>query len=388
MRAVITAALIGWMAAAQASGPATAAPFISNDPPEIQGVRLAQVVGGLERPWGMAFLPDGSVLVTERPGRLRVIRDGALVREPVSGVPPVHAAGQGGLLDVALHPDFASNRTIYLTYAHGTSAANRTRLARAVFDGRSLRDVQVIFEVNREKPANAHFGSRIAFLPDGTLLLTVGDGGNPPNSLDGRFIREQAQNPMSHLGKILRLNADGSVPRDNPFLNTAGYAPEIWSVGHRNNQGLVVDPIRGAVWANEHGSSGGDELNRVRGGQNHGWPVASFSVEYQGGAQIGQGRMVAGLVDPVLVWQRTAAPSGLAVVTSDRYPGWRGDLVSGSLRSQDIRRVRLDAQGQVTAEEILRVNQRVRDVRQAPDGYIYVLTDAADGGLLRLEPTR
>lgn len=384
MRALLKAALIGWMATTSAA----AAPFISDQPAEMQGVRLTQVVGGLERPWGMAFLPDGSALVTERPGRVRIIRDGALVREPVPGVPPVHASGQGGLLDVALHPGFASNRTIYLTYAHGTSAANRTRLARAVFDGRALRDVQVIFEVNREKPANAHFGSRIAFLPDGTLLMTVGDGGNPPNSLDGRFIREQAQDPASHLGKILRLNADGSVPRDNPFLTTPGYAPEIWSVGHRNSQGLVVDPTRNAIWANEHGSSGGDELNLLRGGQNHGWPVASYSVEYQGGAQIGRGRSVPGLIDPALVWLRTAAPSGLAVVTSDRYPGWRGDLISGSLRAQDIRRVRADAAGQVVAEEILRVGQRVRDVRQAPDGYLYLLTDSADGALLRLEPAR
>jgi glucose/arabinose dehydrogenase len=384
MRALLHAALIVWMATA----PALAAPFISDQPGEMRGVRLTQVVGGLERPWGMAFLPDGSILVTERPGRLRVIRDGALVREAVSGVPPVHVSGQGGLLDVALHPDFASNRMIYLTYAHGNSGANRTRLARATFDGSALRDVQVIFEVNREKPANAHFGSRLAFLPDGTLLMTVGDGGNPPNSLDGRFIREQAQNPASHLGKILRLNADGSAPRDNPFLNTPGYAPEIWSVGHRNSQGLVVDPTRNVIWANEHGSSGGDELNLLRGGQNHGWPVVTFSVEYQGGAQIGRGRSMPGLVDPALVWLRTAAPSGLAVVTSARYPGWRGDLISGSLRAQDIRRVRADAQGQVLSEEILRVGQRVRDVRQAPDGYLYVLTDAADGALLRLDPAR
>ena len=246
----------------------------------------------------------------------------------------------------------------------------------------------MIFEVTQAKPASAHFGSRIAFLPDGTLLLSVGDGGNPPNSLDGRLIREQAQNPATHLGKILRLNTDGSVPRDNPFLHTAGYAPEIWSMGHRNNQGLVWDPTRRVAWANEHGSQGGDELNLLRGGQNHGWPVVSHSVEYLGGAQVGTGQRASGLVDPALVWSMTAAPSGLAVYTGDRFPAWRGDLFSGSLRAMDVRRIRADATGRVTGEEVIKIGRRVRDVRQGPDGLLYVLTDDAPGALLRIEPSR
>lgn len=371
-------------------GAAAAQPVLSEaPPPEVAGVRLATVAEGLERPWGMAFLPDGAILVTERPGRLRLVRDGVLDPRPVAGVPAVHAMGQGGLLDVALHPDFATNRTVYLSYAHGTAEANRTRLARAVLDtgGHALRDLRVIFEVARDKPANAHFGSRILFLPDGTLLLSIGDGGNPPNALDGRFIRENAQDRASHLGKILRLNADGSVPADNPFVGQAGMRPEIWSWGNRNNQGLAWDPVRGGVWANEHGSQGGDELNRIEAGRNYGWPVASHSVEYRLGTQIGVGRSAPGMTDPALVWMTTVAPSGLVVYAGDRMPGWRGDLFSGGLRSQDVRRIRLDAAGRVAGEEAIKVGRRVRDVRQGPDGLLYLLTDDTTGArILRVEP--
>ncbi len=372
-----------------AAPPLGAAPFVTPErPAEVAGLRVTPVVEGLERPWGFAFLPDGGVLITERPGRLRLIRDGALLPTPIAGTPAVHAMGQGGLLDVALDPGFATNRVIYLSYAHGDAQANRTRLARAVLDGMALRDLRVIFEVAQAKPANAHFGSRIAFLPDGTLLLSIGDGGNPPNSLEGRFIREQAQNPASHLGKILRLNTDGSVPRDNPFVGRAGFAPEIWSWGHRNNQGLAWDPLRRVVWANEHGSQGGDELNLVRGGENHGWPVVSHSVEYRGGAQIGGGPSAPGMVEPALVWSMTTAPSGLLVYTADRVPAWRGDLFSGSLRAMDVRRISADATGRVTAEEVIRIGRRVRDVRQGPDGFLYLITDEAQGALLRIEPAR
>jgi glucose/arabinose dehydrogenase len=269
MRALRMALLLGGL---MFGGAASAQPLLSEaPPPEVTGIRLVTVAEGLERPWGMAFLPDGSMLVTERPGRLRIVRDGAIDPRPVDGVPPVHAMGQGGLLDIALHPDFARNRVVFLSYSHGTAEANRTRLARAVLDGHALRDLRVIFEVNREKPANAHFGSRILFLPDCTLLLTIGDGGNPPNSLDGRFIRENAQDRANHLGKILRLNEDGTVPADNPFVGQAGIRPEIFTWGNRNSQGIAWDPIRQAVWANEHGSQGGDELNRIeRGGTKAG----------------------------------------------------------------------------------------------------------------------
>jgi glucose/arabinose dehydrogenase len=381
-------ALRGALLACLLAGAAQAQPVLSEgQPPEVAGVRLVTLAEGLERPWGMAFLPDGSILVTERPGRLRLIRDGVLDPAPIAGVPEVHAQGQGGLLDVALHPDFARNRTLYLSYAHGTAQANRTRLASAVLDGTTLRDVRVLFEVNREKPANAHFGSRILFLPDGTLLLTIGDGGNPPNTLDGRLIRENAQDLSNHLGKILRLNADGSAPADNPYAGRADARAEIWTVGNRNNQGIAWDPIRNTVWANEHGSSGGDELNRIERGRNYGWPVASHSTEYRGGAQIGVGRSAPGTTDPVLVWMTTSAPSGLAVYTGERFPAWRGDLFSGGLRGQDVRRIRLDPAGRVLGEEAIPVGRRVRDVRQGPDGFLYLLTDDPSGArIIRVEP--
>jgi glucose/arabinose dehydrogenase len=381
-------ALRGALLACLLAGAAQAQPVLSEGrPPEVAGVRLVTVAEGLERPWGMAFLPDGSILVTERPGRLRILRDGVLDPNPIAGVPEVHAQGQGGLLDVAPHPDFARNRTIFLTYAHGTQQANRTRLASAVLDGATLRDLRVLFEVNREKPNNAHFGSRILFLPDGTLLLTIGDGGNPPNSLDGRLIRENAQDLSNHLGAILRLNADGSAPADNPWVGQPNARPELWTVGNRNSQGIAWDPIRNTVWANEHGSSGGDELNRIQRGGNYGWPIASHSVEYRGGAQIGVGRSAPGMIDPVLVWMTTSAPSGLAVYTGERFPSWRGDLFSGGLRGQDVRRIRLDQAGRVLGEEAIPVGRRVRDVRQGPDGLLYLLTDDPSGArIIRVEP--
>lgn len=387
MRAMRAALLCGALVLGGAA-PALAQPVLSEAPPaEATGVRLTTVVEGLANPWGLAFLPDGSMLVTERAGRLRLVRDGQLDPRPIAGVPEVHAQGQGGLLDIALHPDFANNRTVFLSYAHGTTQANRTRLARAVLDGHALRDVQVIFEVNREKPNNAHFGSRILFLPDGTLLLTIGDGGNPPNSLDGRLIRENAQDLANHIGSVVRLNADGSVPRDNPFVGRDGARPEIWSYGHRNAQGIAWDPIRRVVWSNEHGSRFGDELNRIERGANYGWPAVSHSVEYRGGAQIGDGRSAPGMADPVMAWLSAHAPSGLAVYSGDRFPAWRGDVFSGGLQSRDVRRIRLDAQGRVVGEEAIRVGSRVRDVRQGPDGHLYLLTDEPQGArIIRVEP--
>ena len=372
-----------------AAPPLHAAPFLSPErATEVAGVRVVTVIEGLERPWAIAFLPDGSALITERPGRLRLVQGGRLLPEPIAGLPPVLALSQGGLLDVAAHPDFTRNRLVFLTHATGEAQANRTRLVRARLEGTRLSEVTTLFETNRSKAGGAHFGSRIVFLPDGTLLVSIGDGGNPPNSLDGRPIREQAQDPASHIGKVIRLDTQGRAPADNPFRATPGYAPEIFSVGHRNIQGMAFDPTRNLVWASEHGSSGGDELNILRGGQNHGWPAVSWSVEYRGGAQIGQGRGAPGLVDPALVWERTFAPSGLAIVTGDRYPGWRGDVLAGGLRGQAVHRIRADAAGRVTAEEVIKVGRRVRDVRQGPDGYLYLLTDEAQGALLRIEPTR
>ncbi len=345
------------------------------------------VVEGLERPWSMAWLPDGSMLVTEKAGRLRLIRAGKLLPTTIAGVPEVMTAGQGGLLDVSLHPQFARNRLIYLTHAHGSKNANRTRLVRGKLDGNSLRDLKVIFEVSQTKSDGQHFGSRMAWLPDGTLLLAIGDGGNPPVELAGELIRNQAQNLGSNLGKILRLKDDGSVPPDNPFTNNKSADPKIWSYGHRNIQGLAYDRINKRVWATEQGARGGDELNSPQAGKNYGWPIVTRSQEYAGG-EISSERSRAGMVDPKVAWTPAIAPSGLAVYTGDRFPAWQGDLFAGGLVGKGIRRLDLDDAGNVRGQEEILIGQRVRDVRQGPDGLLYVLTDESDGRLIRLEPQR
>lgn len=349
-----------------------------------QGYRKVEVLNKLERPWGMAWLPDGRLLVTEKDGVLQVVRDGKLEPNKISGVPAVMYEGQGGLMDVSVHPRFAENRFVYLTYSAGTTDANRTRVARAVLDGNTLRDLKVIFEVNQTKSGNQHFGSRIAWLPDNTMLVSIGDGGNPPVSLNGELIRKQAQNLRSRLGKVVRLNDDGSVPRDNPFVNKPNADPTVWSYGHRNIQGLAVDPTSKRVWASEHGSKGGDELNLVAAGQNYGWPIVTHSKEYWGG-EISQERSRPGMVDPKVVWTPATAPGGLLFYTGDRFPAWRGNLFSSGLVSRDVKRIELDAQGNVRGQEAIKVGQRVRDVSQGPDGLIYFITD--DGVLWRLEPT-
>jgi aldose sugar dehydrogenase len=347
--------------------------------------RQTTLIEGLERPWGMAWLPDGSILITEKAGRIRWVRNGKLEPNPIAGVPAVMANGQGGLLDISLHPQFSENRWVYLTYAHGNPSANRTRLARAKLDGQTLRDLQVIFEVAQVKSGSQHFGSRMLWLPDGTLLLAIGDGGNPPVQLEGDLIRKQAQNLRSSLGKILRLNADGSIPRDNPFVGRADANPAIWSYGHRNIQGLTYDPTTRRIWASEHGSRGGDELNLIERGKNYGWPVVTYSQEYTGG-EISQERSRPGMVDPKRVWTPAIAPSGIVIYRGNRFPSWRGDLFAGGLVSQNIRHLRVDAAGKVQEQQQIEIGQRVRDVRQGPDGLLYILTDDANGRLIRLEP--
>jgi aldose sugar dehydrogenase len=344
------------------------------------------LVSGLEHPWSVAWLPDKTtMLITERPGRLRIVRNGKLDPTAIAGVPPVFAEGQGGLMDVSLHPRFAENRWIYLTYSHGTGQANRTRLARATFDGKTLSDLRVIFEVSQTKNNTQHFGSRIVWLPDGTMLVAIGDGGNPPVQLDGDLIRKQAQNLRSRLGKIVRLNDDGSVPRDNPFKVSDKADPAVWSYGHRNIQGLTFDAAAGRVWETEHGSKGGDELNQVRAGKNYGWPIVTYSREYFG-PEISSERSRPGMEDPKLVWTPSIAPSGLAFYSGDRFPAWKGDLFAGGLVSQDVRHIDLDTAGNVVSQQSINIGQRVRDVRQGPDGLLYILTDAQDGQLIRLEP--
>jgi len=354
----------------------------------LENVRLEPVVSGLEHPWGVAWLPDRRMLITERPGRLRMVRAGERPRGEVRGLPHIFAFGQGGLMDVALHPDYASNRYVYLTYSTGDRDANRTVVGRGRLSGNELIGFREIFSVAQDKNGGQHFGSRILWLPDATFLLAVGDGGNPPTKYDGDFIREQAQNTATHLGKVLRLNDDGSAPDDNPFARDPDADPYVWSLGHRNIQGLARDPDSGVIYANEHGARGGDELNILEPGVNYGWPTVTYSREYRG-PRITDRTAAPRFRNPVVVWTPSKAPCGLAFYTGDRYPQWQGDLFSGALAHQHVRRIDLDDEGNVVGQQELRTGgRRVRDVRQGPDGFLYVLTDRADGELLRvvLEP--
>ncbi|HHP7231661.1 MAG TPA: PQQ-dependent sugar dehydrogenase [Xenococcaceae cyanobacterium] len=344
------------------------------------------VVEGLEHPWAMTWLPDGAILITERPGRLRIVRDGVLDPQAIAGVPEVFAVGQGGLMDVSLHPNFAENRWLYLTYSHGNEQANRTRVARARFDGSALQNLEVIFEVEQAKSGGQHFGSRIVWLPDRTMLVAIGDGGNPPIQLNGDLIRQQAQNLDSRLGKIVRLNDDGSVPQDNPWVASANADPRVWSYGHRNIQGMTFDPVNNRIWATEHGAKGGDELNLIEAGQNYGWPLVTYSREYSGG-EITQERSRPGMIDPKIVWIPATAPSGLAIYTGEQFPELQGDLLAGGLVTQNVLHIDLDSEGKILSQESISIGQRVRDVRQSPDGSLYILTDEANGQLLRLEPS-
>jgi aldose sugar dehydrogenase len=358
---------------------------ISGDVPEAVGWRAEVVTSGLSHPWSMTWLPDGSMLVTERAGRLRLIRDGKLDPRPISGLPPVLAYGQGGLLDVSLHPDFANNRLVYLTLSIGDPDANRTALARGRLEDHALRDTQVIFRNANPKSGGQHFGSRMVWLPDGSLLMSIGDGGNPPMSFEGENIRDQAQDPSTHFGSVVRLDDDGTPHPDNPLGTRPGARPEIWTIGHRNIQGMTMDPLSGRVWANEHGSRGGDELNVIAGGNNYGWPEVTYSNEYWG-PRISDETSRPDIEDPVLVWTPSNAPSGLTLYTGNRYPQWKGNLFSGALKFRHVRRIVLDGM-RIADEEKLTIGQRVRDVRQGPDGYLYLLTDEDDGALLRILPS-
>ena len=359
------------------------------DVPELQGWRAETLVSGLEHPWGIAWLADGSALVTERPGRLRLLSpdgDGfRLEPSPIAGVPPVLAEGQGGLLDVAVHPRFADNRLVYLAFSEGTKSANRTALARGRLDGGRLRDTEVIFRNPDAKSGTQHFGSRLLWLADGTLLMSIGDGGNPPTSFAGENIRNQAQSLATLFGKVLRLTEDGKPAPGNPFADQPGARPEIWSYGHRNIQGMALDPATGRVWANEHGSQGGDELNLIEPGNNYGWPEVTYSIEYWG-PRISEETTRPGVTQPEVVWTPSKAPSGLAFYTGERYADWKGDLFSGALRFREVRHIALDGT-RVTGEDKMTIGARVRAVSQGPDGWLYVLTDEPDGRLLRLVRT-
>lgn len=353
-----------------------------------QSLRHQVVASGLAHPWALAFLPEGRFLLTERPGRLRVVEADGRVNPALRGLPEVAARGQGGLLDVLLDADFASNRTLFFCFSEPGAGGNSTALARArLSDDRTrLEAVQVIFSARPKVASSAHFGCRIAESqtrgqPDGLLFMTLGE----------RYVRkDDAQTLDNHHGKIIRVFKDGRVPADNPFVTTAGALPEIWSYGHRNPQGLVLAPD-GALWAHEHGPQGGDEINLIAPGHNYGWPVISHGENY-GGGPIGSGRSAqAGMTQPLHYWVPSIAPSGMAFVTSTRYGrDWVGNLLVGSLKFGYLNRIALSApfSGRVLREHKLlaELGQRIRDVRQGPDGWLYVLTDQAQGRLIRLLP--
>jgi aldose sugar dehydrogenase len=365
--AVVTGAGCGGRTDAAAQGSITS---------EQATFELVTVVTGLEHPWGMAFLPDERVLVTERPGRVRIVRDGQLVSEPIEGVPPVYASGQGGLLDVALDPEFASNRLIYLSYAAEGDGGNGTRVARAVLGDRRLENLEVIFTAEPLVRSSKHFGSRLAFDREGLLFITVGERGQP----------DRAQNLGDHNGTVIRVHPDGSVPEDNPFVGTAGARPEIFSYGHRNAQGFAIHPVTGIPWLHEHGARGGDEVNVVRPGVNYGWPVITYGIDYSG-APIGEGTHKQGMAQPIHYWVPSIAPSGMAFYDGEAIPEWRGDLFVGALRSELLVRLELDGERVVAEERLLDgAIGRIRDVEDGPDGYLYLLTDEPDGYLLTDEP--
>jgi glucose/arabinose dehydrogenase len=355
------------------------------EPPAATGWRAETVAEGIPKPWGMAWLPDGRLLITSKDGRLHVLNGKKLEPIGLEGLPAVFTGGQGGLLDIALHPADKVNPRVYMTMSFGTSDDNRTILVQGIFDGKRVHDIKTLFRVEPGKTGGEHFGSRLLFLPDGTLLMSVGDGGNPPQRVGDRLAREQAQNLATDHGSILRLTAEGKPAPGNPLASRPGARPEIWSYGHRNIQGLTRDPVSGRVWASEHGPYGGDELNLIEGGQNYGWPLQSYGADYRTHEPVGQ-RSVAGMTGPKVAWVPSPAPSGLAVYTGSQFPQWKGSVFSGGLSSKDIRRVALDKDGNVQGQDRLDIGARVRDVRQGPDGYLYALTDENKGRLLRIVP--
>jgi glucose/arabinose dehydrogenase len=372
-------AFVMWLALGVVACDATAQKSTLDRP--LGGVAKVVVFArGLDRPWGLAFLPDGRALVTEKAGRLRYVgRDGKL-SEPLTGVPKVDDDGQGGLLGVAIDPQFATNRLVYLAFSEpGDGGTAGTAVAKSRLGERGLEDVQVIYRQAPKVKSGNHYGSRLVFDRDGTLFITQGDRFNQ---------RPLVQDLSTDVGKIVRITTDGGVPPDNPFVNQAGVRPEIWSYGHRNAQGAALHPETGRLWTVEHGAQGGDELNRPEAGKNYGWPVITYGVDYSG-ATIGEGTKKEGMEQPVHYWDPSIAPSGLVIYTGDAFPDWKGDYFTGSLKFGRLVRLELDGDKVVKEERYLSERgERIRDVVQGPEGFLYLLTDADPGSVLRLEPVR
>jgi len=348
--------------------------------------RVVTVSDALVQAWGIAFLPGGDTLVTERPGRLRIIRQGKLVEQPVEGVPKVHHVGQGGLFEVMPHPNFASNRLLYLTYSKpgATDEQSTTALIRGRFENDRLTNIEELFlSVSQGR---GHYGGKIAFDKNGYLFLSLGDRQVAP---EGDLEKHPAQDLSTHHGAIVRLHDDGKVPADNPFVNQAGAKPEIWTYGHRNVQGLVIHPDTGDVWANEHGPQGGDELNLIQRGMNYGWPVIGYGVNYRTGATIHEGTHRKGMEQPVHLWVPSIGISGMMIYTGDKFPQWRGNVFVGGMAGQRLARLTLNGRQVIDEERLAQQMGRTRDVRQSPDGFIYLVTDDRDQKptpLYRLEP--
>ncbi|MGE0563089.1 MAG: PQQ-dependent sugar dehydrogenase [Pseudolabrys sp.] len=343
-------------------------------------IKVETVAKGLEHPWAIAFLPDGNMIVTERPGRIRVVTKDGVLLPPLSGAPEVLARGQGGMLDIILDRNFAVSKTVYFCFAEPFEGGGRTALARARLDGlATLQDVKVIFRQLGPPSSGNHYGCRIVQMPDNNLLLAMGDHYGP---------RDEAQNLSNHLGKVVRIAPDGSVPKDNPFLGKLGARPEIWSYGHRNPQGAAINPATGEYWEIEHGPRGGDEINIPKAGKNYGWPVIGYGIDYSG-AKIHEGTHKDGMEQPIHYWVPSIAPSGMAFYTGELFPKWKGNLFVGGLVSQMLARLELDGNKVVKEERLLdKFGERIRDVRQGPDGALYLATDSSDGRILRITPAR
>ncbi|UEM01891.1 PQQ-dependent sugar dehydrogenase [Skermanella rosea] len=345
-------------------------------------VQVTTFADGLANPWGLAFLPDGGMLVTEKRGNLRHVSADGTVSDPIRGIPQVDSRGQGGLLDVALDPQFAQNRLVYFSFSEPGDGGNSTAVARGVLspDARSLSEVQVIFSQKPKLPSTKHFGSRLVFDNQGYLFIGLGERS------EERF-RTQAQDLNSHLGKVIRIRPDGSVPEDNPFVNRQGALPEIWSYGHRNIQGAALHPETGVLWVNEHGPKGGDEINIPEAGKNYGWPVVSYGVNYDG-SPVGTGKQQAeGMEEPVYHWTPVIGASGMAFYTGSAFPAWQGSVFNGGLATKDVARLELDGSRVIHEERLFEdLNQRIRAVEQGPDGALYLLTDSSSGEILRVYP--
>ncbi|TFH44432.1 MAG: PQQ-dependent sugar dehydrogenase [Lysobacterales bacterium] len=344
---------------------------------ERERFRVVTLVRGLDHPWGLAFLPGGDMLITERAGRLLRVDGQTHAQKTIHGLPAIAAVGQGGLLDIVLHPGFASNQLVYFSFAGADDDGVGTEVARGRLMDASLEGVEVIFRALPKSRGGRHFGSRLLFDLDGHLLITLGERGD----------QQRAQDIGDHAGSIVRINDDGSVPADNPFASTPGAKPEIYTYGNRNVQGIAMDPASGRVWAHEHGPQGGDEVNILASGRNYGWPVITYGRNYGTGTAIGEGTHKKGMEQPRHYWTPSIAPSGMTLYTGDMFPAWRGNLFVGALKNRLLVRLEVRDQAIIHEERLLQdVLGRIRDVRTGPDGYIYLLSDESDGVLARLEP--